>query len=90
MYSQLGIENEKIRHGKGPVDLLIGINHAQLHTGETRQCGQLVARKTPLGWVLFRGSSSGTEAASQIYHVAYATPVEFTDFLKTASAMQTS
>ena len=47
---QLGIENEKIRRGKGPVDLLIGIDHAQLHTGETKQSGQLVARKTPLGW----------------------------------------
>ena len=83
MAKQLGIENEKIRRGKGPVDLLIGIDHTQLHTGETKQSGQLVARKTPLGWVLFGGSSSGTEAASQIYHVAYATPVELTDFWKT-------
>jgi len=83
MAKQLGIENEKIRRGKGPVDLLIGIDHAQLHKGETKQSGQLVARKTPLGWVLFGGSSSGTEAASQIYHVAYATPVELTDFWKT-------
>ena len=80
---QLGIENEKIRRGKGPVDLLIGIDHAQLHTGETKQSRQLVARKTPLGWVLFGGNSSGTEAASQIYHVAYATPVDLTDFSKT-------
>ena len=62
---QLGIENERIRRGKGPVDLLIGIDHAQLHTGETKQSGQLVARKTPLGWALFGSSSSGTEAANQ-------------------------
>jgi len=66
---QLGIENEKVRRGKGPVDLLIGIDHAQLQTGETKQSGQLVARKTPLGWVLFGGNSSGTEAVIQIYHV---------------------
>ena len=32
MAKQLGIENEKIRRAKGPVDLLIGIDHAQLHT----------------------------------------------------------
>ena len=83
MAKQLGIENEKIRRGKGPVDLLIGIDHAQLHTGETKQSGQLVARKTPLGWVLFGGRSSGTETTNQIYHVAYATPVELTDFWKT-------
>ena len=54
-----------------------------MHTGETKQSGQLVARKTPLGWVLFGGSSSGTETANQIYHVAYATPVELNDFWKT-------
>ena len=36
MAKQLGIENKKIRRGKGPVDLLIGIDHAQLHTGETK------------------------------------------------------
>ena len=77
---QLGIENETIRRGKGPVDLLIGIDNAQLHTGETKQSGHLVARKTPLEWVLFGGSSSGTERANQIYHVAYSTSVELTDF----------
>lgn len=49
----LGLENERIRRGKGPVDLLIGVDHAQMHTGQTRQTGQLVARKTPLGWVVF-------------------------------------
>ena len=32
MAKQLGIENEKIRRAKGPVDLLIGIDHTQLHT----------------------------------------------------------
>ncbi|CAB3978503.1 Hypothetical predicted protein [Paramuricea clavata] len=31
----LGLTNEKIRRGKGPVDLLIGIDHAHLHTGQT-------------------------------------------------------
>ena len=45
----LGLENESIRRGKGPVGLLIVIDHAQMHTGQTRQTGQLVARKTPLG-----------------------------------------
>ena len=45
----LEIENERIRRGKGPIDLLIGIDHAHMHTGETRQAGELVARQTPLG-----------------------------------------
>ena len=39
----LGLENERIRRGKGPVDLLIGIDHVQMHTGQTRQTGQFVA-----------------------------------------------
>ena len=30
----LGLVHEKIRRGKGPVDLLIGIDYAHLHTGE--------------------------------------------------------
>jgi hypothetical protein len=47
---QFGLTNEKIRRGKGPVDLLIGIDHAHLHTGQTKQVDHLVARKSPLGW----------------------------------------
>ncbi len=54
----LGLVNEKIRRGKGPVDLLIGIDYAHLHTGETKQVDHVVARKSPLGWVLF-GSKPG-------------------------------
>ena len=48
----LGLENERICRGKGLVNLLIGIDHVQMHTGQTRQSrqtGQLVARKTLLG-----------------------------------------
>ena len=47
----LGLKNEKLRRGKGQVDLLIGIDHAHMHTGESKQAGQLVARST-LGWVV--------------------------------------
>ena len=45
----LGLKNEKLRRGKGEVDLLIGIDHAHMHTGESKQAGQFVARNTPLG-----------------------------------------
>ena len=55
----LGLKNEKLRRGKGQVDLLIGIDHAHMHTGESKQAGQLVARSTPLGWVVFGGSPRG-------------------------------
>ena len=43
----LGLMRERIHRGKGPVDLLIGIDHASMHTGQTRQAGKLVARHTP-------------------------------------------
>lgn len=54
----LDLKNENIHHVKGPVDLLIGINHAHMHTGEKRQAGHLVGRNSPLGWVVF-GTSPG-------------------------------
>ena len=52
----LGLSSEKIRRGKGPIDILIGIDRANMHTGQTRQAEELVARQTPLGWVIFGGS----------------------------------
>ena len=45
----LGLANENIRRGKGPIDLLIGIDHAHMHTGPTKQVDHIVARKSPLG-----------------------------------------
>lgn len=45
----LGLSNEKVRRGKGPVDLLIGIDHAHVHAGPTKQVEYLVISKTPLG-----------------------------------------
>ena len=78
-----GLENERIRRGKGPVDLPIGIGHAQMHTGQTRQTGQLVARKTPLGWVVFGGQSGETQVHGCVHHVKFAAPVEISDFWKT-------
>jgi len=45
----LDLPNTNFRHGKGKIDLLIGIDHANMHTGQTRQAGELVAQQTPLG-----------------------------------------
>lgn len=81
----LGLSSEKIRRGRGPIDILIGIDHANMHTGQTRQAGELVARQTPLGWVVFGGSSGNIQPASRILFVKYATPVDLSDFWKTES-----
>lgn len=45
-------------------------------TGQTSQTRQLVARKMPLGWVVFGGSSGETQVNGLIYHVRYAAQVE--------------
>ncbi|XP_015747436.1 PREDICTED: uncharacterized protein LOC107327200 [Acropora digitifera] len=61
---RLNLKKEDLYRGKGQVDLLIGIDHARMHTCETRQAGHLVARKSPLGWVVFGGTSK--DAPEQI------------------------
>ena len=57
-----------------------------MHTGETRQARELGAKQTPLGWVVFGGSSGNIQQASRILFVKYATPVDLSsDFWKTES-----
>lgn len=79
----LGLKKEDIYRGRGPVDLLIGIDHARMQTGETRQAGHLAARKSPLGWVIFGGTPRDVHEASPILHVKYTTPVDLSDFWTT-------
>ena len=81
----LGLSSERIRRGKGANDILIGNDHAKMHTCQTRQAGELVARQTPLGWVVFGGSSGNVEPANRILFVKHATPVDLSDFWKTES-----
>ena len=66
--------------GKGNIDLLIGIDHPKMHTGETRQFNHLLARQSPIGWVVFGGRSEGDALVANILHVRYATPVDLTKF----------
>ena len=79
----LGLPNTRFCHGKGHVDLLIGIDHAHMHAGETIQVDQLLARKSPLGWVVFGGKPEQICDVTSILHVKYASPIELTDFWAT-------
>ena len=81
----LGLSNEKIRRGKGPINILIRIDHAHMHTDQTRQAGEVVARKTPRGWVVFRGSLGNVQLASCILFAKHAMPVDLSNFWKTES-----
>ena len=56
----LHLPNTTFRRGKGQVDLLIGIDHAHVHAGETKQVDNLLARRSPLGWVAFGGKPEQT------------------------------
>ena len=81
----LRLTRSQIYRGKGSIDLLIGIDHAFMHIGETRQTGYLVARNSPLGWVVFGSAPGETDRIHKIFHVKYAVPVDLTNFWTTES-----
>ena len=51
----LGLQKTSFRRGKGHVDLVIGIDLAHMHASKTKEVNYLIARKSPLGWVVFGG-----------------------------------
>jgi hypothetical protein len=59
--------------------MLIGIDHAYMHTGDSKKVGNVVARHSPLGWIIF-GATPGLRQTSRIFHVQYTRPVDLTDF----------
>jgi hypothetical protein len=63
---------------------LVGIDHPKLHTGETRESGNLVARQSPLGWVVF-GEMSESCDVSRVFNVKSSKPIDLTDFWTTES-----
>jgi hypothetical protein len=81
---QFSLPREKIRRGNGHIDLLVGIDHAHLHTGQTREVNHLVARKSPLGWVIFGSTSSDLRnVTTTVLHVKVTSPVDLSDFWTT-------
>ena len=82
--AKLGLEKEQVRRGQGQIEMLIGIDHAHVHTGPTKQVDHLVARNTPLGWVIFGGSPGYPSANNQgILHIRYSDQVNLSDFWQT-------
>ena len=78
-----GLGKGKLRRGRGAVDMLIGIDQAKMHTGKTKEAGNLIARHSPLGWVVFGATPSGQTRVSQVFHIKLTTPVDLTDFWTT-------
>ena len=80
---KLGLEGRNLVRGNGPIDILIGINHAKMRTGETKEAENLVARRSPLGWVVFGATSGYERRVNKVLHVQLTNPVDMTDFLTT-------
>ena len=57
---RLELSKAKLHRYSGPVDILVAIDHPVLHTGETKEVQNIVAKSFPLGWVIF-GISLGSE-----------------------------
>ena len=64
-----GLREEEICRRNGPVDLLVGIDHPKLHTGETREAANLIARQSPLGWVIFGATPGKHEQVNRVFSV---------------------
>ena len=80
---KLGLKRGKIFRENGPIDVLIGINHAKMHAGETREAENLVARRSPLGWIVFGAASDQRQTVNKVLHVQLSSPVDMTDFWTT-------
>ena len=78
-----GLREDEIQRTNGPVDLLIGIDHPKLHTSETREAANLIARQSPLGWVVFGATPGRNPQVSQVFNVKVPTPIDMTDFWTT-------
>ena len=84
--SMFGIAAREVGRKAGPIDLLIGINYPCFHVGETKVNASLVARRSPLGWVIFEFNAKDVMAEiKQVSLVSLVTPVDLTDFWKTDS-----
>ncbi|XP_071480638.1 uncharacterized protein [Diadema antillarum] len=77
---KVNLSANDVNRGSGEVDLLIGIDHAKMHSGETCQSGNVVVRRSPIGWVVFGGSGVNQQNPRRILHVQISPPVDLSDF----------
>lgn len=69
MVERFGLRDNLIHRGNGPLDLLIGVDHARMHTGEVRQVGNLITRHSPLGWLVFGNKSNSHIGTNKVLRV---------------------
>ena len=54
-----------------------------MHAGEMRQADNLLARKSPLGWVAFGEQPEQTSETNRTLHMKYPSPIDLADFWAT-------
>ena len=82
---QFKLKKGELHRGGGSVDLLVGIDHAKMHGGETREEGNITARRSPLGWVVFGAAPGDRLQSGRVLHVQLSTSVDLSDFWSTES-----
>ena len=81
-----GLAASEVRRKAGPTDLLIGINYSRFHVGNTKVKASLVARRSPLGWVIFGSNAEDVmPEIKQVSLVSLVPPVDLTDFWRIES-----
>ena len=81
----LGLKKNVLSRGSGKLDGLIGIDHASMHTGKIKQVGNLVARHSPLGWLVFGATQGSVAEVNKVLRVGVSAPVEMNEFWSTES-----
>ena len=81
----VGLAKNTLSCGSFKVDVFIGIDHANMHTGKSKQVGNLVARHSPLGWLVSGATQNNPAAVNKVLRVGLSVPVEMTEFWSTES-----
>lgn len=84
MKRALGISGAVPPRENGPIDLLVGVDHGFVHTGYTVEKCNLVAKRTPVGWI-FYGGNRGKNVIHPTMHVSLINEHELSDFWSTES-----
>ena len=69
----LGLKKNVLSRGSGKLDVLIGIDHASMHTGKIKQVGILVACHSPLGWLVFGATQGSVAEVNKVLRVGVST-----------------
>jgi hypothetical protein len=85
MEKYFGLKGNTLNRGSGNLDVLIGIDHATMHIGEIKQIGNMVARHSPLGWIVFGATQSDPAVSNKVLRVGLSGPIEMNEFWSTES-----